>query len=117
MAIDGGTWLAQRVVAVQGTNGTVEAAAAAVAAAAVVTPRKAPISSRGRGKGRGSRGERGRGRGHCMAHQSYSEGFNKAPGSCMCKHPARQTGLADLRRQQMAKARKHACFTERWEVV
>ena len=81
MAIDSGTWLAQRVVTVQGSNGTVAAAAAAVAAAAVVTPRKAPVTSRGRGKGRGSRGERGRGRGHCMAHQFYSEGCNKAPGS------------------------------------
>jgi len=90
MAIDSGTWLAQRVVTVQGTNGTVGAAAAAVAAAAVVTPRKAPITSRGRGKGRGSRGERGRGRGHCMAHQFYSEGCNKAPGSCMYKHQADQ---------------------------
>ena len=39
MAIDSGTWLAQRVVTVQGSNGTVGAAAAAVAAAAVVTGR------------------------------------------------------------------------------
>ena len=71
VAVDSGTWLAERNVSiVVGSGATVGAAAAAVAAAAIVPRGRGRGGFSGGGKGRGG----GRGRGHCMEHQFLSRG-------------------------------------------
>ena len=82
VAVDSGTWLAEKNVSVVvGSGATVGAAAAAVAAAAIVPRGRGRGGFSGGGKGRGG----GRGRGHCMEHQFLSGGCTKG-SSCMYQH-------------------------------